>query len=69
MTKPRHLHDCDSCTFIGHTKELREDGLSGDVYLCGLNSIVLISRYSDDPPDYSCHDITLPTPVTLTPFL
>lgn len=48
--KPRYIHDCDVCQFLGQTKD-------GDVYLCPksfgigrFNSFIV--RFSDDGPDY-----------------
>ena len=38
MEKPQHEHDCNSCRFIGYTKEIRSDGAQGDVYLCDLSN-------------------------------
>lgn len=43
--KPRYIHDCDTCVFLGQYKEY-------DLYFCS-NEPTIICRYSDDGPDYS----------------
>lgn len=44
--KPRFVHDCDNCTFIGQTAEY-------DLYVCPQGTLrTIIGRYGNDGPDY-----------------
>lgn len=49
---PLHVHDCDSCVFLGHF--VTEEG-TADLYVC-MNTkgtiTTCIARYSDEGSDY-----------------
>jgi len=53
-TKPKHIHDCDNCVFLGTWYRY-------DLYSCtteldtDTDYITILARYTDDGPDYiSC---------------
>jgi hypothetical protein len=46
MNKPKYIHDCDKCVFLGHL-------LDRDIYFCKKgNSPTIILRYGNDGPEY-----------------
>jgi len=55
QTHPVHIHDCDSCTYLGTIRSQDREGEVADLYTCGNNwqSQTVIARYSDHGPDYS----------------
>ncbi|MDD4081832.1 MAG: hypothetical protein PHD05_00460 [Sphaerochaetaceae bacterium] len=46
--KPRYIHDCSNCTFLGTFEEY-------DLYVCSYNNKIIktvVGRFSSDGPDY-----------------
>lgn len=48
--KPRHIHDCGCCTFLG-TYPYGRDTL--DLYVHGGNHATVIARYGSEGPEYT----------------
>lgn len=49
-TTPRFVHDCDICTFLGHS---HEGNLPVDLYHCAAGpTAAVITRYGNAGPDY-----------------
>ena len=47
--KPKHTHDCERCTFLGHFCD-------HDVYICQDSGGIgpsIIARFGDDGPEYA----------------
>jgi len=54
QTHPVHIHDCDSCTYLGTIRSQDREGEVADLYTCGNEeSQTVIARYSDEPQDYT----------------
>jgi hypothetical protein len=44
--KPKFVHDCEACKFLGHHDE-------HDMYYCEGGHPTVVARYGSDGPDYT----------------
>jgi len=50
---PLHLHDCESCLFLGHYQEIKDLEIQCyDLYFCPSKISTFLARYGSDPAEY-----------------